>query len=424
MKFSKQRNSFAAFVVALAMGLPLCSRAQFIFITNADNTITITSYTGAGGNVEIPGSTNDYPVVAIGYETFWGKTAVTSVTMPYGIVNIDSEAFAYCSGLTNVAIPNSVTNLSDWAFYQCSSLTNVVIPSSVVTLGSKVFYQCSSLKSVTIPDSVTSMGDNIFLFCSSLASATIGSGVTNMGIVEFAACPSLTNISVAAANPLYASMNRILFNKTLTELIECPGGFVGSFEIPNTVAIIDNSAFYYCSDLSSITIPDSVINIGFNGFYSCSGLTNVTIGNSVTNIGSSAFRYCTGLHQAFFRGNAPLVNGQAGSADTVLFNGETGKAYRLPGTTGWGSTFGSWPTALWYQPWPQILGSGYGLGVQSNKFQITISWATNTTVVVEASTNLQTWTPVITNTLVSGTNAFNDLGYTNFSKRFYRVRSQ
>jgi hypothetical protein len=45
-------------------------------------------------------------------------------------------------------------------------------------------------------------------------------------------------------------------------------------------------------------------------------------------------------------------------------------------------------------------------------------------VVVEASTNLQSWTPVITNALVNGTNAFSDSAYTNYPQRFYRVRSQ
>ena len=58
------------------------------------------------------------------------------------------------------------------------------------------------------------------------------------------------------------------------------------------------------------------------------------------------------------------------------------------------------------------------------RFQFTISWATNTFVVVEASTNLQSWTPVITNTLVNGTNAFWDSDWTNYPQRFYRVRSQ
>ena len=407
----------------LALALPHSGWAQFTFSTNADNTFTITGYTGSGGNVVIPASTNGFTVTDIGDEAFAGYTSVTSVTIPNGVSNIGYEAFAWCSGMTNVVIPNTVTNLSDWAFYQCSSLTNLVLPNGLVSMGSKVFYQCSSLRSVTIPDSVVSLGDNNFLFCSSLKSAALGSGVTNIGIVQFAACPSLTNIAVAAANPCYASVNQILFNKTLTELIECPAGFVGSYAIPNGVIFVDQAAFYYCTSLSSVTIPDSVINVGFNGFYSCSALTNVTIGNSVTNLGSSAFRYCANLHQAFFRGDAPLANGVAGSTDTLIFNGETGKVYRLPGTAGWGSTYGSWPTALWYQPQPQILGPKYGLGVSSNKFQFTISWATNTSVVVQASSNLQSWTPLITNTLTSGTNYFTDYGYTNSPQRFYRVRS-
>ena len=47
-----------------------------------------------------------------------------------------------------------------------------------------------------------------------------------------------------------------------------------------------------------------------------------------------------------------------------------------------------------------------------------------TAVVVETSTNLVSWQPVITNSLVNGTNAFRDSSWTNYLKRFYRVRSQ
>jgi hypothetical protein len=63
------------------------------------------------------------------------------------------------------------------------------------------------------------------------------------------------------------------------------------------------------------------------------------------------------------------------------------------------------------------------LGTGKNSFQFTISWDTNTAVVVEASTNLNNWTPVITNTLANGTNAFQDFAWTNYPHRFYRVRS-
>ncbi len=61
-----------------------------------------------------------------------------------------------------------------------------------------------------------------------------------------------------------------------------------------------------------------------------------------------------------------------------------------------------------------------------------LSWATNATIVVEASTNLAfpIWLPVYTNTITKGVNPltdgwsyFRDPGWTNSPTRFYRLRS-
>jgi hypothetical protein len=117
--------------------------------------------------------------------------------------------------------------------------------------------------------------------------------------------------------------------------------------------------------------------------------------------------------------------GNAPSGDPTIFSGESGTAYYLPGTLGWTNKFGGWPTALWYQPNPMIMGSGYGLGATTNGFGFTISWATNIPVVVEACADLANgnWCPLATNTLTSGTNYFNDSDWTNYPSRFYRIRS-
>ena len=68
-----------------------------------------------------------------------------------------------------------------------------------------------------------------------------------------------------------------------------------SITIPNSATSIGFSAFFECRSLTNITIPDSVTSIGSSAFYDCRSLTNITIGNGLTSIGRSAFQSCTGL---------------------------------------------------------------------------------------------------------------------------------
>ena len=63
-------------------------------------------------------------------------------------------------------------------------------------------------------------------------------------------------------------------------------------DLEYTVKYIEESAFDYCSYLTSVTIPNSVTSIESSAFYGCSGLTSVTIPNSVTSIGDWAFDCC------------------------------------------------------------------------------------------------------------------------------------
>jgi uncharacterized repeat protein (TIGR03803 family) len=57
----------------------------------------------------------------------------------------------------------------------------------------------------------------------------------------------------------------------------------------------------------------------------------------------------------------------------------------------------------------------------SNGFGFNLSGMAGQTVVIEASTNLTSWTPLLTNSLLTGW-YFNDCDSTNFAQRFYRVR--
>src|SRR5712691_4247888 len=103
-------------VLALALlALPAVVQAQFTYTTN-NGAITITGYTGPGGDVTIPDTINGYPVTSIGYEAFYSCDSLTSVTIPNSVTSIGGYAFYYCTSLTNVTIPNSVTNIGSYAF--------------------------------------------------------------------------------------------------------------------------------------------------------------------------------------------------------------------------------------------------------------------------------------------------------------------
>ena len=191
----------------------------------------------------------------------------------YKVTTIGDSAFSDCDNLTSVTIPNGVTTIEGYAFSYCTGLTSVTIGNSVTTIGKNAFYNCNGLTSVTIPSSVTTIGENAFLYCN-----------------------GLTEINVNDNNKEYSSIDGVLYNKDVSELICYPCGMpLNSFSIPNSVTTIEGNAFAGCTGLTSVTMGNSVTTIGENAFHYCDNLTSVTIPSSVTTIGDSAFAGCTGL---------------------------------------------------------------------------------------------------------------------------------
>ncbi|MDR1839583.1 MAG: leucine-rich repeat protein [Treponema sp.] len=235
--------------------------------------VTITRYTGNATTLNIPAQIQGLPVTSIG-----------------------GGAFSDCSSLTSVIIPSSVTYIGGGAFSNCSSLTSVTIPSSVTSINMHTFISCRSLTSVTIPSSVTSIDIYAFSGCSSLTSIAIPSSVTSMDPTVFSGCSSLSNITVDSRNPACASIEGVLFDKSIRTIILYPAGKTArTYTIPSSVTKIGFYAFFNCSSLTSVTIPSSVTSIGDYAFFYCSNLTSITIPSSVTSIGNDAFSSCSSL---------------------------------------------------------------------------------------------------------------------------------
>lgn len=112
----------------------------------------------------------------------------------------------------------------------------------------------------------------------------------------------------------------IEFNGNVTSIgesafFECSN--LTSINIPNSVTTIGESAFYNCYNLTSITIPNSVTSIGGWAFQGCGNLTSITIPNSVTSIGSWAFNKCSSLKSVTVESTTPPslgINAFSGNA--------------------------------------------------------------------------------------------------------------
>jgi len=176
----------------LGLLLPTGAQAQFTFTTNADNTLTITGYTGTNPVVIIPDTTNGYSVVSIGSYAFY-DTIVSSVTIGINVTNIGDNAFYTCTNLNSMTIPNNVISIGNLAFNYCPSLTNVTIPDSITSIGFATF-DWTGLTSVVIPNSVTNIGGYAFYFCESLTNVTIGNNVNSIGYAAFASCANLLGV--------------------------------------------------------------------------------------------------------------------------------------------------------------------------------------------------------------------------------------
>ena len=140
-----------------------------------------------------------------------------------------------------------------------AGITSIILPAGITELIDGVFQSAMSLNlidswSINIPDSITYIGINAFSNQSGLHTIT----------------------------PI---QNGVIRNYSFLRCV----GLTGSVTIGDGVTSIGDSAFKYCSGLTSVIIGNSVTSIGSSAFNSCSGLTSVYIPSSVTTISASYY---------------------------------------------------------------------------------------------------------------------------------------
>lgn len=263
-------------------------------------------------------------VTSIGAGAFGVCWKLHSLMIPDSVTTIGEAAFLNCTGLTAIAISQNITNIENSVFFGCSSLRNIRIPDNVARIGACSFSGCSELTNVVLGTGTTSIDAEAFSSCG-LATVTISSNVMSIGDGAFHSCTNLMGIEVDEANGFYCSSNGILYDKTLTILVQYPAGKAGAFSVPAGVTNIAPHAFESCRELPEVTIPDSVVGIGSHAF-NHSGLTNVLLSRNIESLGTGAFRSCSYLCQFVVEPGNSFYS----SLDGVLYNWESTVLIQFP----------------------------------------------------------------------------------------------
>lgn len=316
-------------VTVFASGSPMAyTDGSYQFILNADNTATITKYTGNEHRITIPAQvaqgTQTYPVTKIGDRVFsnyryvltsvqipgtvteigdnafYNRTSLKSVTIQDDnsscVKKIGRQAFMYCRALTDISILDSVTEIGSESFYQCENLDTVTIPEGVTSIAEGLFSYCYSLHTVTLPDSVTAIEERAFTG-TALTQIHIPAKVTRIGTAAFSECFALSTITSDSES--YPAIDNVLYEKSANgnyALIRYPSRREDpAFKIPNGVVKIETHAFDCCLYLASVKMPDSVVSIGTVAFMNCPALQDIEFSCRITELPESVFENCTGL---------------------------------------------------------------------------------------------------------------------------------
>lgn len=258
--------------------------------------------------------------VVVGYKNIpdCGHIGIPAEYNGLPITEIGLSAFSNCSQIRNVVMTDSITKIGDSAFGWCYS-ARFVLSKNIQEIGRSAFENDGSIGDIDLPN-IETIGINAFAW-SWNSSSTIKLGKNLREINENAFVCFGGKFEVDEENQYFTTVDGVLYNKDVTELIAYPYGKSDqSFVVPNSVTKICNYAFRYNENLMNVILPDSLVEIGQGAFYECRQIRSVVIPDSVTILKEEAFSSCQRLASVEISANITEINANAFNNCDALTN--------------------------------------------------------------------------------------------------------
>lgn len=200
-------------------------------------------------------------------------------------------------------IPDYGFNKYPWDSYS-DNIKSVTIENGITKIPADLFSHKENIETISIPESVSSIGDNAFFYCLSLKSITVNEN-----------------------NLYYATNDGVLFDKEFITLFYYPCGKQNlTYNVPNTVEEIYNSAFSQNQYINEIYLGDSLVCFPEGSLISCENLKSIHIGKSLSIFEASNFSSCLSVEEI----TVSEENQSFSSEDGVLFNKDKSELLRYP----------------------------------------------------------------------------------------------
>lgn len=155
-------------------------------------------------------------------------------------------------------------------------------------------YEPEDEAQIAIPEGITELAEDAFEDGYCLESVKLPDSLAVLDSSAFNNCCHISAFILSETNPHFAFDGTALFNKDKTVLIKVVPTFKGHYDIPDTVVTVGKMAFDNC-DVTSVTFPGSVKSIGNEAFSCCDKLTDVNLSMGLKEIGGEAFYCCDKL---------------------------------------------------------------------------------------------------------------------------------
>ncbi len=134
----------------------------------------------------------------------------------------------------------------------------VTVPDGVTEIISDTFGGCEALSEITLSDTVQRIGEKAFWGCKSLTKLHFPASLNSFEKDAFYLCKEFSEITVDEKNPVFCSVDGVVYTKDMKEVVYCPCEKDGKVVIPDGVTTGGAHIFDDCARLTGITVPESV----------------------------------------------------------------------------------------------------------------------------------------------------------------------